>query len=136
MKFPDDPRTILVLQTNLGGLSYCEPTFDRLHYINGKHYTCTVIPYVKWLLRDYILDNQPQLLITGIVSNDMTGVRELVTKLQKKNPKLAVIIFSVYKNIPGDFAMMINKNDLNCHDQLREAILQFLYTEVLEIDPS
>lgn len=81
--------------------------------------------YTPHNVDENIYEDLPQLLITGIISDDTSDVVDLVERLRKKNPQLVVVTFSSCK-IPGDcFDRQIPKMDRGAGKMIISAIEDF-----------
>lgn len=76
-------------------------------------------------IEEKILQNKPQLLITGIISSEISDVATLINMLRKKNPQLVTISFSAV-NLTGDyFDKQIPKFEEGSCDKLMDCIRDF-----------
>ncbi|MES3005634.1 MAG: hypothetical protein V4664_01660 [Patescibacteria group bacterium] len=95
---------ILVVQVATAGLAafmqvtgLCREEFTGLHDVNG--------------IEELVFVDKPQLLITGIISDQSSDVAVLVSELRQKNPQLVVVTYSSCKIVGDCFDMQIEKMD-------------------------
>lgn len=115
-----NPNNVLVIQIATAGLAAFRAA---THLVNGKDYVGIRDP--REVLAS-VYEDQPQLLITGIISDEPTSdVAELVAKLRERNPQLVVVTYSICK-IEGDcFDRCINKRHDNSGSQVLNTIKDF-----------
>lgn len=74
---------------------------------------------------DLIYINEPQLLITGIISDAPSDVADMVKRLRRKNVHLVVVAYTSIESLQGDFDLMIAKATRNAASLLTSAIVDF-----------
>ena len=123
-----NPQGVLIIQIASTGMFGLSSTFENAAREGAPKMTrdkdflafCTAQNIKEWVFED-----DPQLLITGIVSDNIEDVPRLVEELRKKNPQLVVVTYSSC-NIQGTcFDRQIHKFRDGAALQLTQAITDF-----------
>lgn len=117
---------VLVVQPDSYSLAHCRSALLRVGLKEREDFAC-MVGYQAGSIREVFILGQPQLLVTGSISEGERMTRVLVKQLKEFDPKLEVWFFSYLEENNPIYNRCIKKADGNSdYDRLAKEICTFL----------